>query len=336
MRNVNPGEAQMAAKRPPGAWLLFIHQIPKDPAYLRVKIGRRLAAVGAVAIKNSVYVLPSSDACREDFSWLRREILDGGGEAAVFEAHALEGLTSAEVERLFREARKADYERLAEKLEKLEREFQSTSSGSRQAALAELGRLMEQVAEVERVDFFSQQEAAALRDRIGLARESVERRHGSPSPKVPRLRSEDYQGRTWVTRQGVKIDRLACTWLIRRFVDGQAKFRFVDPSQYTPRKGELRFDMAEGEFTHEGELCSFEVLCLRFGIERPEVKRIAEYVHDLDIKDARYGHPETEGIRMLIDGLVATHAADAARIEASAPVFDALCAAAPTSKAKKR
>jgi hypothetical protein len=327
----------VGTKRPAASpWLLFIHQIPKDPAYLRVKVGRRLAAVGAVAIKNSVYVLPSTDSCREDFSWLRREIVDGGGEAAVFEASAVEGLTTSDLERLFREARKSDYARLGEKLKGVTKEAAATHA-TRQEALAELARVEEQVSEVERIDFFSQHEATALREQLTKLRAQLEQRKAATvSPKTAPLPIHDYQGRTWVTREGVKVDRVACAWLIRRFVDKQAKFRFVDAAQYTPRKGELRFDMPEGEFTHEGDLCSFEVLCLRFGISNKGVSRIAENVHDLDIKDARYGHPESEGIRVLIRGLVATHANDLARIEAAAPLFDAPCAVDHGAGARKR
>jgi hypothetical protein len=308
-------------------WLLLIHQIPKDPAYLRVKVGRRLAAVGAVALKNSVYALPNRDACREDFSWLRREILDGGGEAGIFEASSVEGFTNEDLERTFREARASDYEALAAKIAALESSASSKSPPARQAAAADLARIEEQLGEVERIDFFSQHEARALRARAGQRRSKLDQRSPARSPARAALSASDYQGRTWVTRTGAKVDRVACAWLIQRHIDAKAKFRFVELGTYSPRARELRFDMPEGEFTHEGDLCSFEVLCSRFALVSSGLGRIAEIVHDLDVKDGRYGRPETEGVRVLIQGLVAQHASDVARIEAASTLFDALLAA---------
>src|SRR5438094_7582898 len=96
-----------------GRWLLLINQIPQRPHYLRIKISRRLARIGAVAIKNSVYVLPRSDGAFEDFEWIRAEILQGGGDATVCEARFVQGLTEAEVEGLFNTARDEDYAEVA-------------------------------------------------------------------------------------------------------------------------------------------------------------------------------------------------------------------------------
>ena len=101
-------------------WLLLIHQIPPKPGYLRVKVGRRLQSLGAVAVKNSVYVLPRSESALEDFQWVRREIVAGGGDASVCEARFVEGLSEASVEGLFRSAREADYEALAREARRLQ------------------------------------------------------------------------------------------------------------------------------------------------------------------------------------------------------------------------
>src|ERR671919_2246415 len=94
-------------------WLLLIHQIPPKPDYFRVRVGRRLARVGAVAIKNSVYVLPASDQTMEDFQWILREIVEGGGEASICRSSFVDGLTDAEIEQLFHQARSRDYDDLA-------------------------------------------------------------------------------------------------------------------------------------------------------------------------------------------------------------------------------
>ena len=318
-------------------WLLLIHQIPKDPAYLRVKVGRRLAGVGAVALKNSVYVLPNRDTCREDFSWLRREIVDGGGEAGIFEANTLEGYTHKDLERTFHQVRASDYEAIAERIAALEANVSSKSPPARQAAFADIARLEDQLGEIERIDFFPKQEGRALRARLAQLRAKLDQRRPAPPPHRAVLSPADYQGRTWVTRAGVKVDRVACAWLIRRHIDSKAKFRFVDASDFARKGRELRFDMPEGEFTHEGDLCSFEVLCARFALVSPGLRRIGEVVHDLDIKDGRYGRPETEGVRVLIQGLVAQHASDLARIEAASTLFDALMVSEhPTASSRRK
>src|SRR5687768_12642498 len=95
-------------------WLLLVHQIPAKPDYLRVKVGRRLAKIGAVALKKTVYALPRSDGAREDFEWVRREIAAGGGDAMVIDAGLAAGVSDAGVEEMFRRARDADYVALAE------------------------------------------------------------------------------------------------------------------------------------------------------------------------------------------------------------------------------
>src|SRR6266849_5585140 len=104
-------------------WLLLIHQIPPKPDYFRVKIWRRLQRVGAVAIKNSVYVLPKNDQTLEDFQWTVREITEGGGDAWICEAGFVEGISSEQVEVLFRAARDADYAAISEEAKELARKF---------------------------------------------------------------------------------------------------------------------------------------------------------------------------------------------------------------------
>ncbi len=105
------------------------------------------------------------------------------------------------------------------------------------------------------------------------------------------------QGSVWVTRQGVHVDRIASAWLIRRFIDPEARFKFVPAKGYVPEPGELRFDMFEAEFTHEGDRCTFEVLLARAGLADPALAAIGEIVHDIDLKDAKFGREETAASR---------------------------------------
>jgi len=133
-------------------------------------------------------------------------------------------------------------------------------------------------------------------------------------------------GRTWVTREGVHIDRIASAWLIRRFIDTDARFKFVPSRGYAARKSEIRFDMADAEYTHVGEDCTFQTLARRFGLKTRALRTIGEIVHDIDCKDELFGRPETAGVESLIRGLVRTSDDDETRIERGGAIFDDLYA----------
>jgi hypothetical protein len=144
--------------------------------------------------------------------------------------------------------------------------------------------------------------------------------------KGGRLKVVDFAGRTWVTRKGIYVDRIACAWLIRRFIDPQARFRFVPGKNYKLKRAEVRFDMFDGEFSHEGDLCSFEVFVKRFFPKDRALEEISWIVHDLDLKDGKFRKPETAGLGSLIAGLAATTKTDAERLERGAAIFDHLYA----------
>ena len=131
-------------------------------------------------------------------------------------------------------------------------------------------------------------------------------------------------GRTWVTRTGVHVDRIASAWLIRRFIDPEARFKFVPAKGYEPEPDELRFDMYEGEYTHEGDRCTFEVLLARAGLGDPALAAIGEIVHDIDLKDAKFAREEASGIARVMDGIAAANKDDERRLERGAAVLDDL------------
>jgi hypothetical protein len=128
----------------------------------------------------------------------------------------------------------------------------------------------------------------------------------------------------WVTRTGIHIDRIASAWLIRRFIDPEARFKFVPSKGYGPQKNELRFDMFDADFTHDGELCTFEVLLRDFGITDPALKPLGEIVHDIDLKDAKFSRPEGAGIDHLVAGIAWTQPDDEGRLAQGGALFDAL------------
>ncbi len=135
---------------------------------------------------------------------------------------------------------------------------------------------------------------------------------------------EKPHGRTWVTRMGVHVDRIASAWLIRRFIDPEARFKFVADKGYVPEPGEIRFDMFEAEYTHEGDHCTFEVLLARLCQPEPALQAIAEIVHDIDLKDSKFGREEAAGIKTLVAGIAAATDDDSRRLDRGATVFEDL------------
>jgi len=314
---------QPAASR----WVLLIHQIPPKPDYFRVKVGRRLQRLGAVAIKNSVYVLPRSDETVEDFQWQSREIVAGGGEASVCEANFVDGLTDTQIEGLFRTARDADYSEIVADAQRLRK----ATNGRGQVA-ADLSRLKRRLVDVIAIDFFGAPRRRAAQEEVARLEARLRPREmQDPPPAHP---AQAPRGATWVTREGVYIDRIASAWLIGRFIDSKARFKFVAAEGYRPRPGELRFDMFEAEYTHEGDACTFETLVARFGLGDRALRVIAEIVHDIDCKEVKFGRPEASGVERLIAGIAQQHAKDTARLAQGATLFDALYAALAASAAE--
>ncbi len=307
-------------------WLLLIHQIPPKPSYFRVKIWRRLQRLGAVAIKNAAYVLPKSEQALEDFQWVVHEITDGGGDASLCEALFVEGITDDEVEALFRAARDAEYEKILEDVRLVDEALKEASEepGRKGSAEADLARIKRRVTEVEAIDFFGAPgRETVLREIAGVESWILGKKHAA-STKQGQQRYEDLRSRTWVTRKGLYIDRLASAWLIRRFIDKKARFKFVPGKAYRPKPGELRFDMFEAEFTHEGNCCTFETFVRRLGLGDAALHTIAEIVHDIDLKDAKYGRPEAAGIESLVAGIASSNKGDEARLARSTAIFDDL------------
>lgn len=300
-------------------WLILVHRIPSRPLYLRAKMRQRLADVGAVAVKNSVYLLPHGAEALEDLQWIAQEIVAGGGEAHLFSGDFVDGVANETAVAQFVEARNADYDAIAADAHAAMKAARSA------AAVAELAaahaRLARRLDEVRAIDFFEADHRAAAEETLA-AIETRLRKDRKEETRMVKANPE-LRGRTWVTRPGVKVDRMASAWFIRRFVDPKARFRFADPAA-AKREGEVRFDMIGGDFTHEEDRCTFETLVGRIGLPDKGVRAIAEIVHDLDLKDAKFGRAEAAGVRMMLDGLMARTENDEERIERALVIFDDL------------
>lgn len=302
---------------------------------MRVKIGRRLSRIGAVALKNSVYVLPAGDNATEDFQWVRREIVEGGGEATVAEAELMDGLSDQEVETKFRAASDEAYAEVVRDA----RELGGRLKRKKQGALSEVQRreLLEAVERLERrieaimtTDFFGaslRETAAALVRDLRARAEPPGREESSSSRPQAAVRR-----RTWVTRTGIHVDRIGSAWLIKRLIDPEATFKYVQPKGYEPLQGELRFDMFDAEYSHEGDHCTFETLIERFALDEPGLRRVAEVVHDIDLKETKFSRPETTGFAACLAGLCRTHREDDERLTRGSVLFESLLAHFATQK----
>ncbi|MBU3077830.1 chromate resistance protein ChrB domain-containing protein [Sphingomonas quercus] len=297
-------------------WLALLHQLPARPPYLRVKIWRRLQAIGAVPLKNAAHVLPRTEANRAAFAELLDEIVASGGEATLLIAQLVAGQSDGDVRGLFDAARDADYADIADAARRL------IDTGP--ASSQDIARLQKRMEEVGRLDFFGahgrQDAEAALGD---LDRQRYQHPDVSRTDPAPTLQPADLTGKTWVTRRGIHVDRIACAWLIRRFVDPTASFRFIDGKSNQPEPGELRFDMADAEFTHEGDRCSFETIVLRAGLaEDAGLVAISEIIHDLDIADGKFARPETPGVGAMLSGVCASTDDDLERVARASDALD--------------
>jgi hypothetical protein len=308
--------------------LLFIHQLPSQPSNLRVTTWRRLQQIGAIPLKQAVYVLPDTPDGREDFEWLKTEVKAAGGDATVFAADTVDAWSEDALVEEFRRARQETYDDLARDVEQALKRASGARrpKGTRAPALRRLLEIFqERLGATEKIDFFG----SAGRDRVlTMLRQLEDRlsgasRRSSPAEADASGRTASFQGRLWITRPRPGVDRMASAWLIRRFIDRQARFAFAVDRESVPDHG-VPFDMFGVEFTHQGERCTFETLCSVFAIDGPAFSRIAAIVHDLDLKDGKFAAPECSTVGAMIEGLQLAQQNDDALLEQGMTLFDSL------------
>jgi hypothetical protein len=310
-------------------WLLFIHQLPSHPSNLRVTTWRRLQQIGAVPLKQAVYALPDTPDAREDFEWLKTEVKAAGGDASVFAADNVDAWSDDALVEEFRRARQDLYEELGRDVEQALKRAASARrpKGTRAPAVRRLLDIFrERLVAAEKIDFFG----SAGRDRVlTLVRQLEDQIGGTGRQPLPSEqgdhsgRKASFQGRVWITRPRPGVDRMASAWLIRLFIDRQARFGFATDREAVPDHG-VPFDMFGVEFSHQGDGCTFETLCSVFGVAGPALSRIAAIVHDLDLKDGRFGAPECTTVGAMIEGLQLAYQNDDALLEQGMTLFDSL------------
>jgi hypothetical protein len=273
-------------------WLLLTFTLPTKRASQRVEIWRKLQRYGTVPLGNSGYLLPSNPANEERFQWLATAIRKYKGDASIVHVQSIDNLSTPQLVGRFAEARGREYQELISQLQ----EF--SSQPPQKQSVGRLSRLRSRFQEIVEVDFFAsplQKRAEELLSRADAARVATR------MPVFARIHPREYKGRVWVTRPRPGVDRSASAWLIRRFIDGKARFAFSAEDKVPPES--VPFDMFhERGFGHRGDDCTFETLQKQFRIRERRVSMISEIIHDADLADGKFGRKEGYGIDEVLKG----------------------------------
>lgn len=305
-------------------WTLLVTTLPTQPNAVRLRVWRALKQLGCAALRDGAYLLPATQAAA--FEALAQEVRDHGGSASVLALAARSAAQQDELLALFdRSAAYAEWRALAQALQRELPRLVEADARKRQRAVAEA------LAAVQRTDHLPGAAAAQALQELDALRLAVDA-HGSPGePRarrgapIARLALHKFQRRRWVSRARPGVDRLACAWLIRRFIDPAAQFMWLADPLRAPR-GALGFDFDGARFTHAGVRVSFEVLVASFGLDADgALARIGLTVRYLDAGGIPV--PQAAGLAAVLSGLRELHADDDALVAAAAPVFDALHAA---------
>ncbi|OLE45143.1 MAG: hypothetical protein AUG14_01760 [Candidatus Rokubacteria bacterium 13_1_20CM_2_68_19] len=304
--------------------LLLLVGVPPTPSSLRVRVWRRLRSLGAVPLKRSAYLLPDTPERYEDFQWLAQEIEREGGEATLIRIQQIENISPENVQRLLHEPRDHDYRQLAARYRKVLQSLDKKPAvkGARlPEELAHLAREHQRIRDIDYFDAPSGAEVRRLEEVIAMRtrrQEPVHREERRP------LDLAGLRGRRWVTRPRPHIDRIASAWLIKRFIDPDAEFLFAPPAEFP--KDAIPFDAPGVELSHQGEDCTFETLVKRARLRDRRLVRLAEIVHEADLRDGKYPHEEARGIDVAVRALLAASPDDRQVLAQGMTLFEGLYA----------
>lgn len=323
----------MLKKKRNKGWLLFFYSIPSRPVANRMKIWRRLTQAGALLFRGAVYVLPYSDEHYEFYQWLTEEVNEMGGEAAFVHVEEIEGIEDKEIVELFSRQRERDYLKIEKGLEEIERRLQGIKKGSYSSISKklydQLNKIEKEFEVIVKIDFFSSKTSGMLRSSIKdlkVELERLEKNQGISRPlSLPYRDIKDYHGKTWITRSRPFVDRMASAWLIKRFIDPEASFKFIKQDKMiSDGKDVIGFDIRGGEFSHLGEMCTFEVLLKSFRLSDKRLKRIAAIVHEIDMGDVKIKIQESKGIELLLRGIKKISKTDEEALKKGMEIFEML------------
>lgn len=279
-------------------WLLLMFSLPAKQASARVDVWRRLRKYGTLPLRTSGYLLPNTAGNQERFEWIAAAIRKYRGQASVAQLHAIDDLPSERLRQMFLDARAADYQSLMKELKRF--------AAKKHRPPGEFARFCRRLQEIAAIDYFG----SPLRSRAEALLESADSiGAGKAIPESGRKLREQYLGRIWITRPRPGIDRVSSAWLIRHFIDRDARFVFADSPGAHPDA--IPFDMFQGGgFGHRGEDCTFETLRKEFAIRDPKVAVIAEIIHDADLADEKFTRGEGIGLDKVLIGWAQQGVAD--------------------------
>lgn len=304
-------------------WIVFSYSLPTGANTARVTLWRRLRRLGAISPTGSVYILPAQDDCVESFQWLAREIQQAGGETLVMHVSQFEGLDDRQLIALFNQSRHEEYEEILGSLADLERQIAASEA---EVTLVDfqstLHKLQKQQDEVARIDYFQCPLGRNVTAQLNRIKQQLAP-NDATNLQIATVGIAQYQDKQWVTRPRPHVDRLASAWLIRRYLNAEASIRYA----VEPEPGEVGFDMDGAEFSHQGNLCTFEVMLRAFQLDEPALHLLAEIVHEIDLRDGRYQRPETSGIDSTLRGWLLAGVPDSELERLGIGLFEGLYAA---------
>jgi hypothetical protein len=280
-------------------WLVLSYTLPTtQTSSPRVNLWRRLRRLGAIAPTGGVHILPAREPCLEALQWLVQEIRQAHGDALLMHVATFDGLTDAQVIDLFCTARAKEYAELEGQANDLEERIATALDGEALTQVQEtLARLRRRYTELTRIDYFDCSEGVRVGSQLTRIAQAL-LAAPPPTTAVPQATLAAYRERIWVTRPRPHVDRLACAWLIRRYINAAVVIRYAT----TPAPEEVAFDMPDVAFGHHGNRCSFETMLEAFGLAEPALRTIAELVHEIDLRDGVVVRPEVAGIDAILDG----------------------------------
>ena len=312
----------MASTSP--AWLLLITNLPGHNPTLRMRTWRALKAAGAGLLRDGAYLFPNAERARELFRGQGTDIRAAGGTAHLVSFDAESEEQNVAFQALFDRA--GEYGEIIGRLGTFKCELAKWTEAEVRQRLATFRR---EAALIVARDFFSGEARKQMEGAIADAEAAVNSRFAPDEPhRTPRSIQprdcKEYRGRIWATRERLWVDRVASAWLIRRFIDRQAKFLWLSNFQDCPRRA-VGFDFDGAEFTHVDCRVTFEVLVASFDLGKDAgLVRLGALVHHLDVG----GIPVAEGpgLATIMAGARLVQPDDDALLKAMSPVLDSLYA----------
>ncbi len=312
-------------------WIVLVATQPTGNAAVRMRVWRDVRSRGAAILRDGVYLLPERADLAQAFETLAAAVVAAGGAAHVLRVSA-ETEQTAQWQGLFE--RSQEYGELLAQIEKQSGQLRQATVQTARAACRELE---EQFRILAATDYFSGASRAQVAQALADLHTQIERRASPDEPQaqtgpIERLDREQFSGRVWATRRQLWVDRVASAWLIRRFIDTDARFVWIARPEAKPKRA-LGFDFDGAQFTHRAGRVTYEVLMASFGLEEDvALARLGRVVHALDVG----GLPQAEaaGLQTVLGGLRATSKDDDAFLAAASVVFDA-CYASFNESAKE-